>query len=279
MHPEMRVTTDGTHLPQHPPPRDAGFCPYCGSPLDPIFYFCTTCAMPYKSAESVVSPSRPMQLTMGNLIARKAPGVPTLFWTYFSVIVAVSVLGQTLFPHDRPDLVLLLQTIVLFVVTCVFAALHWPSLAVQFKRFGFQKPEALLALLALIPLLGLNYLYHGWLIHSMDLESPMLLDRLRELGLADVSLILLYCAFPALVEEVSFRGLLQQWLMVAITPRQALILTAALFTVLHFSIYSAPYLFLVGLLLGWTRWRTGSLYPPMLVHFLHNFVVAEFFFR
>ena len=52
---------------------------------------------------------------------------------------------------------------------------------------------------------------------------------------------------------------------------------AALFAVLHFSLLSLPYLFMVGLLLGWAKWKTGSLYPSILVHFLHNLIVLEFF--
>ncbi|MFW6158144.1 MAG: DUF7575 domain-containing protein [Planctomycetota bacterium] len=28
-------------------------CPYCGAELDPAFYFCPRCAMPYKAADSV----------------------------------------------------------------------------------------------------------------------------------------------------------------------------------------------------------------------------------
>jgi membrane protease YdiL (CAAX protease family) len=27
----------------------------------------------------------------------------------------------------------------------------------------------------------------------------------------------------------------------------------------------------------WTRWRTGSLYPSILIHFLHNLVVVTVF--
>jgi membrane protease YdiL (CAAX protease family) len=50
-----------------------------------------------------------------------------------------------------------------------------------------------------------------------------------------------------------------------------------LFAAMHFSIVSFPYLFLVGALLGWTKWKTGSLYPSMLIHFLHNFIVIETF--
>ena len=63
----------------------------------------------------------------------------------------------------------------------------------------------------------------------------------------------------------------------AIAPTRAIVLASALFMAMHLSVLSAPYLFALGLLLGWTKWKTGSLYPSMLVHFLHNLIVLEFF--
>jgi membrane protease YdiL (CAAX protease family) len=53
------------------------------------------------------------------------------------------------------------------------------------------------------------------------------------------------------------------------------IVASALFAGMHFSVISFPYLFLVGMLLGWTKWKTQSLYPSMLIHFLHNLIVIE----
>ena len=34
---------------------------------------------------------------------------------------------------------------------------------------------------------------------------------------------------------------------------------------------------LAGNLLGWVKWKTGSLYPSILLHFLHNLIVLEVF--
>ncbi len=50
-----------------------------------------------------------------------------------------------------------------------------------------------------------------------------------------------------------------------------------MFAALHFSVISFFYLFTVGMLLATVRRRTGSLYPGMLIHFLHNLVVITLF--
>ena len=253
------------------------YCEYCGAKLDPNFYFCLMCATPYKDVRRVVEPAAPMRLTDGQLIEKKAPQVASLFWSFFVVVVGTAIVAHLLFEEDRPGLALIFQTVAIAVATCVWAAMHWRSLAVQLKQMGFARPEALLAIVALAPLLGVNYLYHGWLVQQMGIENAHPFARLRASGMDETALIFLYCILPAVTEEIAFRGLLQHWLQVAVAPTRAIVLASALFMAMHFSVLSAPYLFALGFLLGWTKWKTRSLYPSMLVHFLHNLIVLEFF--
>jgi membrane protease YdiL (CAAX protease family) len=53
----------------------------------------------------------------------------------------------------------------------------------------------------------------------------------------------------------------------------AVVVSAAAFAVLHFSILALPFLFVMGLLLGWLRLHTGSIIPPITAHFFHNLVM------
>jgi membrane protease YdiL (CAAX protease family) len=253
------------------------YCAYCGAQLVAEFYFCPNCATPYKGTESVLPRVLLARPTDGELIAKKAPHVWRIFWTYLAVIVGTAVFVILLFEYDRYDLWLLLQTAALFVTTCVFAVMHWPSLVVQFKRLGFLHPAAVAGILALGPLLAINYFYHGWLIEELGVERAVWVEQLRDLGLGTPTLVFFFCICPALLEEIAFRGLIQHWLHVAIPPLRAIVLASALFTVMHFTIISAPYIFLVGMVLGWTKWKTGSLYPSMAIHLAHNWLVLEFF--
>lgn len=263
-----------SHLPENE--NRPEYCSYCGAHLENGYYFCLSCATPYKNVESVLSRMRPYSPTSGVLIAKKAPHVAPLFWTYLAVILTAAVINFIFFKDSRPDLGLILQSALLFVTTCIFTVLYWPSLVVQFKRFGFLKPAALVGILALVPLLAINYFYHGWLAHRLGYDPTFMTDELRKAGLGTSGLIIFFCIFPAIVEEIAFRGLIQHWLHVAIPPFRAMVLASALFTALHFSILSAPYLFAVGMVLGWVKWKTASLYPSMLIHFLHNLIVIQF---
>lgn len=247
-------------------------CEYCGVELNPLYYFCTQCATPYKPEKSVLPRVEPRNWTIGQLITKRAPAVTPVFWTYFVAVIGAALLGLLL--GSKPGHLMIAQTVVLLVTTCVVAGLYWQSLVPQLKRIGFDKAEAWAGLALLVPLLGLNFVYHGFFLELLGYEGAVGYDYL---GLGMPAMIILMCVFPAIVEEIAFRGLVQHWLEGALPAFKAIAVAAALFTALHFSIYSAPYLFLVGLLLGWVRWKTGSLYPVILMHFLHNFVVISVF--
>jgi len=259
------------------PSQDVQSCPYCGAPLSEFYYFCLACATPYKNVDTVVTPARPRQLTDEELIAKKAPQVATLFWTYFAVIFGVGILSYVLFREDRPDLQLLLNELGIMATTFVFGWIHRRSLAVQFKTFGFNKPAAYVGLVALIPLLLINFGYHELLKRLLEIDSEDFLGRLRAASISEWVLVATFCVTPGIFEEIAFRGLIQHWLQTAVKSWKAVVLASFLFAIMHFSVLSFPYLFLVGGLLGWVKLRTGSLFPSMLIHFLHNLVVIEWF--
>jgi len=75
---------------------------------------------------------------------------------------------------------------------------------------------------------------------------------------------------PAIGEELTFRGVLQQSLTRKMNPHVAIILSAAIFSFIHFQFYGfLPRMFL-GLLMGYMFYITNSLWTSMLMHFLNN---------
>jgi sodium transport system permease protein len=78
---------------------------------------------------------------------------------------------------------------------------------------------------------------------------------------------------PALCEETFFRGLmlsgLRRW-----GPWAAIFITAILFGLVHGSIYRFAPTFVLGLVLGYTVWRSGSLFCSILIHVLNNGLIA-----
>ncbi len=74
-----------------------------------------------------------------------------------------------------------------------------------------------------------------------------------------------------LVEELLFRGaiqghLLRKWKH----PAGAIVLSSLIFGLVHGNWVQAPFAFVTGLALGWMYYRTGSLLPGILMHFVNN---------
>ena len=82
--------------------------------------------------------------------------------------------------------------------------------------------------------------------------------------------LIVIALIPAIGEELTFRGVLQQSLTRRMNPHVAILLSAAIFSFIHFQFYGfLPRLFL-GLLMGYMFYITNSLWTSMLMHFLNN---------
>ena len=83
--------------------------------------------------------------------------------------------------------------------------------------------------------------------------------------------LLIIALIPAVGEELTFRGVLQQSLTRGMkNPHVAIWLSAAIFSFIHFQFYGfLPRMFL-GIILGYMFYISGSLWTSILMHFLNN---------
>jgi uncharacterized protein len=119
-------------------------------------------------------------------------------------------------------------------------------------------------------MLWINQAYHAILLELVD--APPLEQELAEQAswLAFVAV----CVQPAVVEEVYCRGLLIGALRRFVGSHACVWITAVMFGMMHVSVFlSIPYLILFGAFLGYARVATGTMWIPVLLHFLHNLMV------
>ena len=79
---------------------------------------------------------------------------------------------------------------------------------------------------------------------------------------------------PGITEEIAFRGYIYNRLLQTVSQREALIVQAAMFSVLHLNPTAYVSHFVFGYVLGLLRARTSSLLPGMLVHVAWNGLVV-----
>ncbi|MBI1913842.1 MAG: ABC transporter permease subunit [Planctomycetes bacterium] len=90
--------------------------------------------------------------------------------------------------------------------------------------------------------------------------------------------VLCMAVVPAVLEELFFRGYLFSALRAAGPPRTAIVTSAIFFGLFHLVghvvvVERGVVSTLLGLLLGWLAWRTGSVVPGMILHAIHNSVL------
>jgi len=141
---------------------------------------------------------------------------------------------------------------------------HWQPLASALR-------QAASMLLMVLPLVALT----GWLIEKVW-GDPGGSNPLLELVLTSSDPVALALfAFTAVVlaplfEETLFRGVLLPVVGEKFGGRWAVLVSAAVFAVAHLSLGELAPLFVLGIGLGWLRWRSGRLACCTLMHALWN---------
>lgn len=186
-----------------------------------------------------------------------------------------------------------------FVVACLWSNDPLAWLHVQPVRSGNKWAIVLLAILIPICCLPLNNMFVGWgeqinlpswlqpmeeWIREMEEKSSVLTEQLLATesvgGL--VANLMVVALLAGLGEELCFRGVLQN-IVSERSPKDSLPhvpiwVTAIVFSAIHFQFYGFVPRMLLGALFGYTLCWTGSIWIPILMHFVNNgFVVIAVF--
>lgn len=85
-----------------------------------------------------------------------------------------------------------------------------------------------------------------------------------------ITIIIAVSVIPALFEEFAYRGVIFSLLREKLGVPTAIFTSALLFGAMHGNFEQMPFAFLVGLILGWVRVYTDSMWCCMLLHLLNN---------
>jgi sodium transport system permease protein len=208
-------------------------------------------------------------------------GLAATFPAYF-VASGLMSRGTDVSPSTR----LLLSAIL---TIALFLGLPWMFLTYQRVRLrdGLRLYQPHWTFLVAAVLLGLStwpgifeliILLQSWGIRGIDLSRVEDVEQLLA-GWKSVPLWLtLFCLdiVPGVCEECFFRGYFFNGLKSQLHARWTIILSAIAFGLFHVVLAggAAPERLLpstlMGLLLGWLAWRSGSLIPSILLHVVHN---------
>lgn len=238
-------------------------CPACGNPVSEKTRYCPDCGAYQDPYTDRIKRSRRTK--------RRWESVKGIILFY--VIFLCSMLPL----HWIPDEHQVVGETVVYIMDACIVLVYWlvtrTSLRENFRLTDAAVKYSMVGMLILVPFLALNLVYHHLLFRLFELPWRSYLESYQQGGYGLWMGVLFVCVMPAIWEEIAFRGLIQGRLKSLLSPKEALMITAAMFAIIHVSVLSWVILFALGLLLGWLRERSGSLIPGMIAHFIHNLVI------
>jgi hypothetical protein len=84
------------------------------------------------------------------------------------------------------------------------------------------------------------------------------------------SSFLLTAIFAPIFEEWLCRGMVLRGLLTKMKPTWAIVLSALFFAVIHMNPWQALNAFIIGVIMGYVYYKTGSLILTMIIHFVNN---------
>lgn len=218
--------------------------------------------------------------------------VRVLVWLGIMGVLTIVAVGIWYFLPNRDTMagtkwLQFLQTVATFLLPALAGAYLWSNTPMQWLHLnkGLSWQEALGAVVVmLLAIPGINLLsawnqqmalpewmsgVERWMRMQEDAASQLTEQFLQVSTVGGLLVnIGLMALLPAVAEELTFRGVVQG--MFTRNKHVAIWAAAAIFSFVHFQFYGFIPRMLLGAMFGYMLWWTGSLWVPMLMHFVNN---------
>lgn len=130
----------------------------------------------------------------------------------------------------------------------------------SYNLSGVQTGYTFILFLLLFILIGLFEVYvplpdfFEWM--NIDITTP--------------STIIAVVIIAPIGEEIIFRGMITKLLLEEYRPTKAILISALIFGIIHFNPAQIPGAIIAGILLGWLYYKTRSVIPGIILHFINN---------
>ena len=250
-------------------PETSGQCPACHKSVRSGAHFCPGCGLPLVA--SGPAPERKSPLVSNARFTEHWEELKRVGWLFGLLLTSSFVFGLGFRGHFSPwaavaegaiDAAIVLVAVCLDYRKLLFLITPHPT--------GLRDSAALLAT-AIVFVVGASAYF--WALQRFGVPLASATDTFTRAGWPLWAMILLISVMPAVFEELAFRGVIQSSLERVLNARDAWLIQAALFSVLHLSPLMFPSHFLMGLCFGYMRRRSHSIYPGVLLHAVWNALV------
>ena len=161
-------------------------------------------------------------------------------------------------------------TMVLSGIAMIWHLIHFKYVKFNLKSFGEVSGKTIALS---IPLIVAGMLFINLCSEFIGLPD-MMQDTFRAMSRNVFGIISITIMAP-LVEELLFRGAIQGHLLrKGMKPVYAILIASAVFGIVHMNPIQIPFAFAIGMIFGWLYYRTGSVVPGMIGHFINNSIAT-----
>lgn len=100
--------------------------------------------------------------------------------------------------------------------------------------------------------------------------ADVYVDKFMAMSKTGIWGFLCIAVFTPFAEEFTFRGAIEGALLKTTRPWTAILVSALIFGLMHINPIQVVFSFALGILLGWLYYKTNSLIPGILAHFINN---------
>ena len=161
-------------------------------------------------------------------------------------------------------------TMVLSGIAMIWHLIHFKYVKFSLKSFGEVSGKTIGLS---IPLIVAGMIFINLCSEFIGLPD-MMQDTFRAMSRNVFGIISIAIMAP-LVEELLFRGAIQGHLLrKGMKPVYAILIASAVFGIVHMNPIQIPFAFAIGMIFGWLYYRTGSVVPGIIGHFINNSIAC-----
>ena len=155
-------------------------------------------------------------------------------------------------------------------IAMIWHLIHFKYVKFNLKSFGEVSGKTIALS---IPLIVAGMIFINLCSEFIGLPD-MMQDTFRAMSRNVFGIISITIMAP-LVEELLFRGAIQGHLLrKGMKPVYAILIASAVFGIVHMNPIQIPFAFAIGMIFGWLYYRTGSVVPGMIGHFINNSIAT-----
>jgi len=246
-------------------------CVSCSRPLKPGAGFCSWCG--HRVGDPLPNRSGEVRDWLQQVRRAEAGwgGVRSVILIYFSLLGGFALESLIAKSTDGLTAEFVGDGILAFtVITVSLLFRNELKAAIRRSGFGWKGFAAVVAASGPVVVAVLAYVWGLGRLFRLHQEPELQIFE----GAHRAWVVLSFVAVPAIFEELAFRGVMFGLLRRSLEARETIVLTAVAFGLLHLSVPALITHVPMGLYFGWLRHRSGSLYPSIVAHFLHNGLVV-----